>query len=190
MIGLSQMEGAARVGSLTPGRTDTERRATFERLTQGRLERAYRLASVLLRDPSEAEDAVHDAALQAWARWDELRDRERFDAWFDRILVNRCRERLRRRRPNLRLVADSPERPGADGLAGIAERDALRGVLATLDADHRIVVVLRFIEDLSVAAIAERTGEREGTVKSRLHYALRQLRAAFDAAECLPGGHR
>ncbi len=145
---------------------------------------------MVLRDASEAEDVVHDAALQAWTRWDELRDQERFDAWFDRILVNRCRERLRRRRVKAIPLTDPPEHPGPDRLAGIADRDALRRVLATLDPDHRIVVVLRFVEDLSVASIAERTGEREGTVKSRLHYALRQLRAAFDAAERLPGGDR
>ena len=51
-------------------------------------------------------------------------------------------------------------------------------------------MILRFGADLTVAEIAQRTGEREGTVKSRLHYALRQLRGAYDAAARLQGGVR
>jgi DNA-directed RNA polymerase specialized sigma24 family protein len=54
----------------------------------------------------------------------------------------------------------------------------------------RIAVVLRYFDGLTPAEIADRTGEREGTIKSRLHYALRQLRAAIDAAERTPGGAR
>jgi len=73
--------------------SEAEREAAFQRLTQARLERAYRLASILLRDQSEAEDAVHDAAVRAWQRWDDLRDQAAFDAWFDRIVVSCCRDR-------------------------------------------------------------------------------------------------
>ena len=78
----------------------------------------------------------------------------------------------------------------ADRFAGLHEREILHRALATLDADHRVAVVLRYIADLAPAEIAARTGEREGTVKSRLHYALRQMRAALDAAERAPGGSR
>jgi RNA polymerase sigma-70 factor (ECF subfamily) len=170
--------------------SEAEREAAFQRLTQARLERAYRLASILLRDQSEAEDAVHDAAVRAWQRWDDLRDQAAFDAWFDRIVVSCCRDRARRRFPDsidlLDLDPAAPDEPGH--LA--AERDGLRRALAALDPDHRAVVVLRYVEDMSVPAIAIRTGQREGTVKSRLHYALRQLRAAWDAAERTGGSER
>ena len=53
---------------------------------------------MILGDPVEAEDAVHDAAVVAWRGFAGLRDRDRFEAWFGRILVNGCRDRLRRRR--------------------------------------------------------------------------------------------
>ena len=154
----------------------------FERFTQNRLDRAYRLAGLVLRDPSEAEDAVHDAAVQAWLHWQELRDPDRLDAWFDRILVNVCRARMRRRAIRPLGLAELAEAPGPDGFNGLDDRDVLYRALASLDADHRIAVVLRYIEDLTPAEIAARTGDREGTVKSRLHYALRQVRAALDAA--------
>lgn len=168
----------------------TARRLAFERLTDQRLLRAYRLASLVLHDRGAAEDAVHDAALIAWTRFADLRDQSRFDPWFDRIVVNVCRQRLRQR--GLRTL-DEAALLGvgrADDASVRAERAALRDALARLTPEHRIVVVLRHLEGYSIAEIAGRTGEREGTVKSRLHYALRELRAAYDAAERGPEGQR
>jgi RNA polymerase sigma-70 factor, ECF subfamily len=176
-------EGVVRVEALAIGKAEAERRAAFDRFTQTRLQRAYRLAGLILRDASEAEDAVHDAAVQAWLHWGQLKDRERLDSWFDRILVNTCRARLRRASVRMVDLDDHPYLRGPDVLGRLDDRDVLHRALATLDADHRIVVVLRYINDLSPAEIADRTGDHEGTVKSRLHYALRQMRAAMDAAE-------
>jgi RNA polymerase sigma-70 factor (ECF subfamily) len=161
----------------------TARRLAFERLTDQRLVRAYRLATLILRNPSDAEDAVHDAAVLAWTRFDELRDHSAFEAWFDRIVVNACRQRQRRGTVRSLVIEGTPDIGLADGASGRAERDALRRALDRLKPEHRAVVVLRHLEGHSIAEIAKRTGEREGTVKSRLHYALRELRAAYDAAD-------
>jgi len=158
------------------------RRLAFERLTDQRLLRAYRLATLVMRDSSAAQDAVHDAAVLAWTRFDELRDRSLFDAWFDRIVLNVCRQRLRERRVRPLVIDATPEVALADGASGRAERDVLRRALSRLTPEHRAVVVMRHLEGYSNSEIAARTGEREGTVKSRLHYALRELRAAYDAA--------
>ena len=194
MLGVGWLEGPIGVEAGTSEsrvvETVAQRRLAFERLTKGRLDRAYRLAAMVLDDAEEAQDAVHDAAEQAWRDWPKLRDPSRFDAWFDAIVVHRCRDRLRRSRIRPLLVTDPPDLPGADPFIGSAERDALARAIETLDADHRIVVRLRFGADLTLAEIAARTGEREGTVKSRLHYALRRLRAAYEAAERLDGGSR
>jgi RNA polymerase sigma-70 factor (ECF subfamily) len=62
-------------------------------------------------------------------------------------------------------------------------RLALEPAFARLSPDQRIIVVLRFWRDLSVEEIAERLGIPAGTVKSRLHYALRSLRAAIESSE-------
>lgn len=167
-----------------------ERREAFDRFTQSRLDRAYSLAACLLRDSLEAEDAVHDAALQAWTHWGALRDPSRADAWFDRILVNECRTRMRRRRIGPITLAEPPDTAVRDASSTIADRDRLLRALDVLDAEHRLVVVLRYLADLQPAEIAERTGAREGTVRSRLHYALREMRAAIEAAERLPAVQR
>ena len=164
------------------------REAAFIALADRHLVRAYRLAAVLLGSELEAQDAVQDAAVAAWTRFGDLRDRARFDAWFDRILVNGCRDRLRAR-GRVRLVeldgTQDPPIPDATGEAG--ERDAIRRALAQLPADQRLAVALRYFGDRSLEEIAELTGERIGTVKSRLHYGLLALRAAYDAAGRLPG---
>jgi RNA polymerase sigma-70 factor, ECF subfamily len=161
----------------------TNRERAFAVLADSHLSRAYRLAAVLLGSPLEAEDAVQDAAVAAWRSFHSLRDVDRFDAWFDRILVNGCRDRLRKR-GHVRLIPmEATREPSTTDRAGaVLERDALLVALAALPPQQRLVVVLRYFEDLSVEEIAQRTGERSGTVKSRLHYGLAALRAAYDAA--------
>jgi RNA polymerase sigma-70 factor (ECF subfamily) len=168
--------------------TEDARAAAFASLAERHLSRAYRLGAVLLGSAIEAQDAVQDAAVVAWERFGDLRDGSRFDAWFDRILVNGCRDRLRRRgRSRLVDIGSVPEPASADGSGSVAERDALRRALARLPAEQRIAVVLRYYGDLSVEEIARRTGEPLGTVKSRLHHGLGALRAAYDAAGRLSG---
>ena len=158
----------------------------FEALVHDRLDACYRLAAVLLGDRVEAEDATHEAILRAQRSWSSVRDLGAAPAWLDRIVVNECRDRLRRRRVARTIVdriAAPTHAPSSNETdLGTEERAALRDALAHLTADHRVVVVLPYLLDLPIEAIAERTGTPAGTVKSRLHHALRELRAAFDAA--------
>jgi len=71
--------------------------AQFRELADRRINLAYGLAYAILRDRADAQDATHDAFIRAWDKWGSLHDVSRFEAWFDRILVNVCRNRLRRR---------------------------------------------------------------------------------------------
>jgi RNA polymerase sigma-70 factor (ECF subfamily) len=153
------------------------RRADFLTASRPALDRAYRLAGLLLSNGHEAEDAVQEALVAAWQSFDSLRDTARFGAWFDRIVVNHCRDRLRRRGIIRFVPMDAgAERAGRDPFQAFIEQDALLAPLAELTADERIVVVLRYWADLPLDAIAERLGWPLGTVKSRLHRALRRLR--------------
>jgi RNA polymerase sigma-70 factor, ECF subfamily len=164
--------------------TDTEaaRAAAFESLVAERLDSTYRLARLILRDAQEAEDATHDAFVRAWREYGRLRDPDRFDAWFGRILVNGCRDRLRRR--------GHRQHDGLDRAASIAaphdahrqvdDRDRLERAFRGLNADQRIAVVLRFYGDLPVEQVARAVGAPVGTVRSRLHYGLKQLRRSLE----------
>jgi RNA polymerase sigma-70 factor (ECF subfamily) len=165
-----------------------ERADAFRRLVDRSLDASYRLAAVILNDRIEAEDAVHDAAVAAWRGFDDLRDPARFDAWFRRILVNGCRDRLRARARHRvvdvgRDLVETEHPRVSDASETTAVRDALSRALAGLDPDHQVVVAMRFHADLTVPAIAEALGIPEGTVKSRLHHALGRLRAAMTEAD-------
>jgi len=165
---------------------DDARARAFTVLAEHALDRAYRLAAVILTDALEAEDAVADAALAAWRSFGSLDDPARFDAWFGRIVLNGCRDRLRRRkrRPIVDLGAMietlPDDRSSADVSTAHAERDAIGRAVTHLDPDHQVVLALRFWADLDVETIAQRLGIPTGTVKSRLHSALRRLRQALD----------
>jgi RNA polymerase sigma-70 factor, ECF subfamily len=154
------------------------------RLADAALPGAYRLAAHILSDRSEAEDAVQEALILAWRGWARLRDANRFGAWFDRILVNVCYERLRgrKRSPSDVLPPELGAKP-TDPFAPAVARDAIGRALLALTPEQRIVIVLRYWRDLSIEEIADRVRIPSGTVRSRLHYALRTLKADIDRTE-------
>jgi RNA polymerase sigma factor (sigma-70 family) len=154
----------------------------FAALTSRQIDSAYRLAWAILGDSGDADDATQEAFASAWRHRRSLRDPGRFDAWFGRILVNECRQRLRKRtRERIRPLPEAG--PAVSDASGhISARDAVSRAIACLDADHRIVVVLRYWADLSVDEIATRLDVPSGTVKSRLHYALRSMRPRLEDA--------
>ena len=153
--------------------------ARFLGFASAELDRAYRLAGLLLGDASEAEDATQDALVRAWRSSGSLRDASSFQAWFDRILVNVCRDRLRRRRQIRFIALDGvPEAQGrTDPFKQVLDADEVVRGIAGLDMDLRTVVILRYWADLTVEDIALRLDWPIGTVKSRLHRALERMRA-------------
>jgi RNA polymerase sigma factor (sigma-70 family) len=157
--------------------------AEFVRLIGSALPGAYNLAGYLLGDATEAEDAIQQALEKAWRAWPGIRDRERAGAWFDRIVANVCKDRLRDRR-GIRVLAledEVGESAGAtDPFREALSRDELGRLVRTLPSDQQIVVALRFWRDLPLDEIAERLDVPLGTVKSRLHYALKTLRRQLD----------
>jgi RNA polymerase sigma-70 factor (ECF subfamily) len=146
-------------------------------------DRLHAVAHRILRDIDLAEDATQQALLNVWRDLPQLRDPARFDAWSYRLLVRACyaeARRTRRSASNQRLLpADEPM--GADGLGTVVDRDQLERGFRRLSIDHRAVVVLHHYLDLPLSEVAGTLGVPEGTVRSRLHYAMRGLRAALDA---------
>ena len=181
--------GARNVGAvadreLAETRAQQARADAFRMLADRHLDSSYGLAHAILGRRTEAEDATHDAFVTAWRSWPSLRDPALFEHWFDRILVNTCRNRLRTisrwRRHDLEAQQPLVE---PDRYRPVDERDALWPAMQQLPADQRVVLALRFYRDLSIDQIAGQLGVRPGTVKSRLHRALRRLRIALDQAD-------
>jgi RNA polymerase sigma-70 factor (ECF subfamily) len=156
----------------------------YVRAARAEVHDAYRLAGYILGDATEAQDAVQDALIKAWRSWPSLRQPEAFGPWFERIVVNVCRDRLRRHR-TLRMVdlEAAGEVESADAFRSMLTEDEVAGAVARLGPDQRIVIALRFWRDLTLEQVAETLGLPLGTVKSRLHYALAALRTELGAVE-------
>jgi RNA polymerase sigma-70 factor (ECF subfamily) len=146
-------------------------------------DRLHAVAHRILRDLDLAEDATQQALLAIWRDLPQLRDPARFDAWSYRLLVRACYAEGRRERrwdPPLRLLpSDSVAQ--ADGASTVIDRDQLERGFRRLSIDHRAVVVLHHYLDWPLERVADVLGIPAGTARSRLHHAMRGLRAALDA---------
>jgi len=178
---------AARPGRLSLPRDEIVERAragdrdAFDVLVQSSTRLLYGIALRILHDVQLAEDIVQDSLVDAWRDLRGLRDPALFDAWVTRILVRNCHRQARRERSALQLRPRLREDETTNPTAEIDERDRLDRAFRRLKPDHRIVIVLRHYLDWEPAEIAEALGLPPGTVRSRLHYGLAELRAALEA---------
>lgn len=175
-----------------PGETDRDLvveargggRVAFDRLMAERLEPAFRIAVAILGHEADARDATQEAFVRAWRDLRALREVDRFDAWFGRILINACRTALRSRsRWRVRQVSVADDlalesHASLDDRA--AELDTLERAFDRLSADDRSLLVLHHLDRRSVAGIAAALSIPEGTVKSRLHAARGALARALE----------
>ena len=137
-------------------------------------------AYLMTRDRGMAEDAVQSALVKMWQKLPSLRRNDSFKAWLARIVVNEVNRQRRKKRPPTVPIDESPEVPNDPPEMEAAifhdeESRRLRQALDVLPSGQREAVVLRYFSDLTVPEVAAATGEREGTVKSRLSRALDRL---------------
>jgi RNA polymerase sigma-70 factor, ECF subfamily len=146
-------------------------------------DRLHAVSHRILRDIDLAEDATQQALLAIWRDLPQLRDPARFEAWSYRLLLRACYAEGRRERrwaPNLRLL--SVEGPmQADGMSSVIDRDQRERGFRRLSIDHRAVVVMHHYLGWPLDQVADALGIPAGTARSRLHHAMRGLRAALDA---------
>ncbi len=154
----------------------------FDSLVGPLIEPAYKLAVVLLRDPSEAEDAVQEACLKAWRKLPQLRPESPIRPWFLSIVANHARS-LRRSRWWSVLRMDSV--PDARHVVGdrVDENLDLDRELAKLPPTDRAVLFLSFSLDLPVGEVGRILGISPQAAKSRVHRAVAKLRLNMSEVE-------
>ncbi|MHC4840288.1 MAG: RNA polymerase sigma factor [Planctomycetota bacterium] len=137
-----------------------------------------RAAWVYLGDQHAAADVVQDTLMAAWDSARKLKDETSLRPWLFGILFNRCRKVMRslarRRKRELKAGLTSHEP------ANTRDMEPLQHAIQQLDEDSRKVVVLRYLEEMSVEQTALALGIPEGTVKSRTHSALGKLRQLME----------
>jgi RNA polymerase sigma-70 factor (ECF subfamily) len=192
MGGLIDGEGLAvrqqRVGAPLPdeeivGRVLSGERALFEVLMRRHDQRVYRAVRGLLPE-ADAEDAMQQAWLSAYAHLGEFRAEARFSTWIVRIAVHEAFARMRRSSRMSPLDEAEDEVPamqadpemdlGRRELAGLVER-----AVAKLPEMYRVVFMLREVEGMDTEETAEALGVTEWVVKTRLHRAKTKLQAAL-----------
>ena len=160
----------------------------FEALVVAHQDRLFTIALRTSGNRHDAEELVQDAFVRAYralAVWPPERIRElRLRGWLTTILLNAGRNRARVRRvPTTELAFDPGAEPVVDPLARRDARDTWARLLADLSPAQRTAVVLRHVDGMSYAEIAEVVDRPEGTVKAHVHRGLAALRAALLAAE-------
>lgn len=165
----------------------------FRELVQEHRERVFNLTLRMLGNRAEAEDVAQEVFIAVFKTIDSFREESKLSTWIYRVAVNHCKNRIKylaRRHQRDQAEFDDSNDPGDGGaLAGPssprrpdrslegAQLDRLmQEAIASLDEEHRVLVVLRDLEDLSMEEICEITGLPDGTVKSRLHRARLALR--------------
>ncbi len=141
-------------------------------------------AYLMTGDAAVAEEHVQEAFLNAWRGIRTFRRGSALKPWLMRILVNAVLSQRRRRSlPTVPLDESAPlaaPTRADEAIEASEDRQAVRDALAQLSPEHRQVVVLRYFAELTVPEVARSAGVREGTVKSRLHRALRHLRELLE----------
>lgn len=145
---------------------------------QGKL---YRTAWAILGNEADARDALQEAVIRAYRAFGQLKGgAAAFPSWIRRILVNQCSLILRKR--SRVIPVERPEELVPEATDTIPEGSDVWEAVSRLPDHYRSVVVLRFLQDLPLEEIAAALNIPLGTVKSRLHAALKQLRAALTEA--------
>ena len=157
-------------------------RAAFESLVIAHHHRLFRVANGILRDRHLAEDATQQAFIDNWRELLGLRDPDRFEGWSYRIMVRVCQAELKRRPDWLPDTAMFPadEPLTSDPFGAVVDRDWLERGFRHLSVDHRSVIVLHHLLDMTLEKVAETLDIPLGTAHSRLNRAMEALRTAMD----------
>ncbi|WP_425436524.1 RNA polymerase sigma factor SigW [Paenibacillus herberti] len=157
-------------------------------------DKLYHLAYRMLYNRQEAEDAVQETFLRVFRNMERYDDSMKFSTWIYRITTNLSIDRLRRRKPGFSLDAELPEHDGLDGYSMFASEDTspeeevllsetqhiIRNAIDTLPPKYKTVMVLRYLEDLSLQEIGDVMDMPVTTIKTRVHRGREFLRKKLE----------
>jgi RNA polymerase sigma factor (sigma-70 family) len=146
----------------------------FDQLLAPVLDPAFRFAMTMLNDRTAAEDAVQEAALNAWRHIHRFRAGAEFRPWFLAIVANQCRTTRRARWWHVQRFAEIARKPARDDRW--ADRIDLDAALDRLPPHHLKVLSLYYHLDLPIEELARVLGCSEPAARQRIHRALAALR--------------
>lgn len=150
-----------------------------ERLLVDNYQKYYRAAFTYVKNEQDALDIVQESAYKAMKECRKLKDKSLADTWIYRIVINTSLDLLRKSQRDASWSEEYLETKEGICEQGFVDVDIM-DTLSRLEEKDRAVIVLRFFEDFKLEQIAEATGERVSTVKSRLYRALKKLKLEIE----------
>lgn len=162
-------------------------REAFALIIDASFDRCHEIARRILGESHLAQDATQQAMLSIWRDLPKLREAARFEAWAYRITVNACYAEAKRARRSLPAIQPTDDSPAIiDEYGTVIDRDQIERAFSRQKLEHRAVLVLRYYLDMPVEEVATTLDIPLGTAKSRIHHALKSMRAALDADSRVP----
>jgi RNA polymerase sigma-70 factor (ECF subfamily) len=152
----------------------------LENIMNAHSDMLLRMAFLILKDLKLAEDALQETFINFYYSMGRFRGESSLKTYLCRILINECRQKLRKSWFKRQVPAGNAEDPVFFGSAGTQDPDEqlnLSQGLKKLDVKYREVLLLHYYNDLSIREISEVLGEPEGTVKSKLKRGREKLKA-------------
>jgi RNA polymerase sigma-70 factor (sigma-E family) len=159
----------------------------FRGFVESRYPALVRFGTLLTGDQGRGEDLVQEALLKTLRAWDRLGTDGDPEAYTRKVMTHASWRAARRRWRGEHPTEVLPDVAGPDEHAHVDTADAVRRALASLPAQQRVVLVLRFWAHLSESEIAAQLGISAGTVKSRASRALEALRSSGLLADTVGG---
>ena len=169
-------------------REQENKNSEFLKLLEGRLQVLYRIAYSYYKDKDKASDAVQDSILIAYKNITMLKDKGKFNSWITTILVNCCRESLRRDNKihfeeyeeKVIDIGRLYEKNGTNSFSNIDDKLYILNILQSLDEKYSEVIRLKYLGDYTLAEISTILDIPVGTVKSRLNVGIKQLKSLME----------
>lgn len=155
-------------------------RGSFELFYEEHWPAVVAVIGALCRDVAIAEELAQEAFLRAYARWHKVATLDRPDLWVRRVALNLAVSRFRRLQAEARALARTATRRQNAASPSPVDAMAFWDALRALPARQAQVASLFYVDDLSVAQVAQVLGRAEGTVKAHLHAARGRLRDSLD----------
>lgn len=147
----------------------------FCRLMDLQMQSMYKVARSYLKNDEDAADAIQDTILSCYENLQTLKQNRYFKTWLTRILINKCKDILRRQ--SMVLYTDTlPEKPVYEEDFEALEWDQ---ILAPLDEKYRTILLLYYLEGFNAREISDILNMKESTVKSRLQRGRRQIAQTY-----------
>lgn len=157
-------------------------------------DKIFHLAYRMLSNRHEAEDVVQDTFLRVYRNITRYDVNQKFSTWIYRIATNLCIDRLRKRKPNYSLDAEMNDQEGVDGYSMIPSDDRtpesyllvsetqrmIHEAIESLPAKYKSVMVLRYLQDMSLQEISDVLDMPVTTIKTRVHRGREFLRKKLE----------